>query len=133
MLREIALTSLAVAAILFPLDFLWLRTMRPFYESQMGDMLLPEPRIAVAIGFYLLYSIGVAFFAVRPHFLDGNGWAAATYGAFFGLVAYGVYDLTNYSTLKQFPLSIVVVDMTWGTLVTGLAACGAWIIRDWFN
>ena len=132
MLREIALTSLAVAAILFPLDFLWLKTMRPFYESQMGGMLLPEPRIAVAVGFYLLYAIGVAFFAVHPNLLSGNALSAAAYGAFFGFVAYGVYDLTNYATLRDFPFKIMIVDLAWGTFLTGFTACSAWLVRSWF-
>ena len=35
---------------------------------------------------------------------------AAAYGALFGLVVYGVYDFTNYSTLRQWPSPALV---TW--------------------
>jgi uncharacterized membrane protein len=133
MLYQLALTSLAAAAILFPMDFMWLRTMRPFYESQIGDALLQEPRIAVAAGFYLLYTIGIAFFVVRPNIIDGTVWSALAQGAFFGLVAYGVYDLTNYATLKTFPLQVVMVDLTWGTVLTAVTAGGAWLIRNWLG
>ena len=41
-------------------------------------------------------------------------------GALLGLAAYGAYDLTNQATLKNWPLSITIVDMLWGTLATGL-------------
>ena len=43
--------------------------------------------------------------------------------AMFGVIAYSVYDLTNYSTMKGFPLKVVVVDMLWGGVVC--AAAGA--------
>jgi uncharacterized membrane protein len=133
MLYQLALTSLAAAAVLFPLDFIWLRTMRPFYENHMGDALLQEPRVVVAAGFYLLYTVGVAFFVVRPALVDGTAWTALAQGAFFGLVAYGVYDLTNYATLKIFPLTVAMVDMTWGAALTAVTAGGAWLIRNWLG
>lgn len=133
MFYQLALTSLVAAAILFPMDFIWLKTMRPFYESQLGDTLLREPRVAVAAGFYLLYTVGVAFFVVRPNLVDGTVWTALAQGAFFGLVAYGVYDLTNHATLKAFPLKVVMVDLAWGTVLTAVTAGGAWSIRNWLG
>ena len=44
-------------------------------------------------------------------------------GAFFGLVAYGTYDLTSMGLIRDFPWSVAVVDMAWGMVVT-TAACG---------
>ena len=38
--RQLVLATIAAAVVMFPLDFLWLRTMRPFYESQMGSIML---------------------------------------------------------------------------------------------
>jgi uncharacterized membrane protein len=46
----------------------------------------------------------------------------------FGLVAYGTYDLTNLSTLKDWPPVITVVDMAWGTVLTGTVASASWWI-----
>ena len=31
-----------------------------------------------------------------------------------GLVAFGIYDLTNYATLSNYPLMMVIRDMLWG-------------------
>ena len=49
---------------------------------------------------------------------DAVLWSAA-----FGVIAYSVYDLTNYATMQGFPLKVVVVDMIWGGVVC--AAAGA--------
>ena len=47
---------------------------------------------------------------------------ALALGAFFGLVTYGVYDLTNHATLRDWPAVLTVVDITWGVFMCGLTA-----------
>jgi uncharacterized membrane protein len=133
MFRQIAFATVAAAAVMFPLDFLWLRTMRPFYESQMGNIMLAEPRIAAAVLFYLIYAVGIAFFAIMPNLTTGTIWSAAAYGAALGLVAYGTYDATNYATLKDFPIKIMIVDWTWGTVLTAFVAAIGWHLVKWLG
>jgi uncharacterized membrane protein len=36
-------------------------------------------------------------------------------GGLFGLITYSTYDLTNLATLKNWPLKITLIDLTWGT------------------
>jgi uncharacterized membrane protein len=43
-------------------------------------------------------------------------------GAILGLVAYATYDLTNQATLKDWSTIVTVVDLVWGTLLTGTVA-----------
>ena len=51
-------------------------------------------------------------------------------GALFGLAVYGVYNLTNVSTLPGYPWAMVAVDATWGTVAFGaLAALHALLLR----
>jgi uncharacterized membrane protein len=52
---------------------------------------------------------------------------AAVYGGLFGLVVYGVYDFTNYSTLRQWPFALTLVDVAWGVVAS--AACSA-VVRS---
>ena len=47
---------------------------------------------------------------------------AAAYGALFGLVVYGVYDFTNYSTLRQWPFVLTLADVAWGAAASAVAA-----------
>jgi len=114
-------TGLAFAAI----DALWLSKMGPaFYRPMLGEMMLERPRFDAAIVFYLIYIAGIVFFAVSPAFAHGGtGWkTAALYGAVLGFLCYATYDLTNRATLANWPMKLVLVDIAWGTFLTGAAA-----------
>jgi uncharacterized membrane protein len=40
----------------------------------------------------------------------------------FGALAYATYDLTNYSTLRNWNLQITVIDIVYGSIASGCAA-----------
>jgi uncharacterized membrane protein len=67
-----------------------------------------------------LLGIGVALFVIPR---APSVPVAAAYGALFGLVVYGVYDFTNYSTLRQWPFALTLADGAWGTCAS--ASCAA--------
>ena len=52
----------------------------------------------------------------------GSSRKAVAMGALLGLVAYATYDLSNLATLQGWSLAVTVVDIAWGTCVSGLAA-----------
>jgi len=122
---------LATMAVFFVIDFVWLGIVaKGFYRDQIGPLLLDEFRVGYAAIFYLLYGVGVVVFAVLPGLESGSPLTALGFGALFGLIAYGAYDLTNLATLKGYTTKVAFVDMAWGTLLTGLsAAAGMWITR----
>ena len=121
----------ACAAIFFPLDFIWLSlTAKNLYRRELGDLLLEQPNLLIAAGFYLAYIAGVVILVAAP--ADGDLVKALLTGAVLGFVAYGTYDLTNLSTLRGFTPTIAVIDMAWGTILTATTAtAGVWIAR-WF-
>lgn len=131
--RTFLLSFVLTAAIALPLDLIWLTTMRSFYEQQMPGMLLAQPRLIPAAMFYVTFAAGLAFFAVMPNVAGGSFLTAAAYGAALGFVAYGTYDATNYATLKDFPLSITVIDWSWGTILSGTTAALAWLAMSWLG
>ena len=105
------------------LDFLWLsNTVEPIYHRALGDLMAPEPNMKAAVVFYLLYGVGVLWFAVRPALLDGDWRTALLNGALFGFFAYATYDLTNLATLKVWSLKVSLLDIAWGTVLTGAVA-----------
>ena len=74
----------------------------------------PDIVWAAAIIFYLLFIAGLVAFVIGPA-VEKNSWVhALVYGAFFGLVTYATYDLTNLATLKDWPLLVTIVDLIWG-------------------
>ena len=121
MLRQFGLAM--VSFIL--LDTLWLGfLMNGFYKRHLaplarmaGGSLAPIWPAAALV--YPLLALGVtALVLTRARSpLDALGL-----GAVMGLVVYGVYDLTNYATLRDYPLVLAVVDMAWGAVICGSAA-----------
>lgn len=114
------IAAYAVAGVIFGLlDFLWLgKVGRPLYDARMGDWLAPKPNMTAALLFYGLYLVGISYFVVVPALESGSLGKAAFSGFLFGLIAYATWDLTNLAVLKDFPSSIVPIDMAWGALAT---------------
>jgi uncharacterized membrane protein len=132
MFQTYAVAYLSTAIVFFGVDFVWLSTMTSrFYRSRMGDMLLDQPNFAAAGLFYLVYVAGVVYLAVIPAVNAGNFATALVGGAVLGLIAYGTYDMTNLATLKNWSLSLSIVDMAWGTFLTSLAATGGYFATTW--
>lgn len=106
----------------FIIDMIWLGTVAPkFYQSQIGFLLGPVNWTA-AIIFYLIYIVGIIFFAVGPALEAGSLSKAILLGAMFGFFAYATYDFTNLATVKDWPVLVTVVDLLWGTVLTGSVA-----------
>lgn len=112
----------AIAAFLI-LDGLWLGLVaKSFYADQLGALMrknfLPVP----AVAFYLAYTAGLVFLAVRPGQPDISLANVAFYGAVVGFLSYGTYDMTNLATLKDWPWRVSVVDLIWGTALSAAVA-----------
>lgn len=105
------------------LDFLWLsNTTGALYHKDLGPILAEDPKMGVAVIFYLIYITGVLIFAIKPGINAGDWKLAVFYGALFGLFTYGTYDLTNFATMKVWTLRVTLLDMAWGTLLTAVTA-----------
>lgn len=126
-------TLIAFAAI----DSVWLINMAPrLYKPEIGPVMMENGfRLLPAVIFYVIYIAGILYFAVLPGLAEGvtAGQAtavarAALQGAVLGFLCYATYDFTNYATLKVWSLKVTVLDLIWGTVLTGgTAAAGTWI------
>jgi uncharacterized membrane protein len=123
--------GVALAAFLV-LDGLWLGVvMSTFYRDQLwplartsGDRLAPIWWVAALV--YPLLAAGVAGLVVPR---AESAVQAIGLGALFGLVVYGVYDLTNLATLRDWRLTLTLVDIAWGTCACAVVAWGTWATR----
>jgi uncharacterized membrane protein len=123
---------LATAIVFFSADFVWLSTMGGgFYKNRIGSLLLEQPNMVVAALFYLLYVGGIVYLAVMPALNAGSWTSALVAGAVLGLVAYGTYDVTNLATLKNWSVSVSLVDMAWGMTLTSAAATSGYFMTSW--
>lgn len=115
------------------IDVVWLAVVaRKFYRERLGFLLADAPNWWAAATFYLLFVAGLLVFAILPGLQAGSAWRALLLGAFFGLIAYATYDLTNQATVKNWPLAVTLVDLAWGAVlsacVSGIGyAAGRWL------
>jgi uncharacterized membrane protein len=76
-----------------------------------------------------VYVLGVLIFV--------NGAATATwlstltYGALFGLFCYATFELTALSLLKHWTWPVVMLDVSWGAVVTAASATLGLVIANW--
>jgi len=119
MLRYV-IAYLATAVIFLGVDFVWLSRAIGFYKSELGDMIADKPNLAVAAIFYAIYVAGIVVLAVLPALREGSWITAVLSGAVLGLVAYATYDLTNLATLRQWSVTVAVVDIGAGGLFSDL-------------
>ena len=46
-------------------------------------------------------------------------------GAALGLVAYGCYEMTSWTIMRDWHAGLVITDVTWGAFISGLSSlCG---------
>ena len=121
--RRFAAAYAATLGVFLALDAVWLSTMaQRLYQPAIGHLMREGFAWEPALAFYLLYVLGLVVFAVLPGCASARARVAAWRGALFGLIAYATYDLTNQATLRDWPWAVTVIDLCWGTLVSGVAA-----------
>jgi len=127
-IRSLVLTYLASLTAFLALDFAWLGFVaRGFYRDQMGHLMRTDVRWLPAFAFYALFVGAILVFVVLPAVERGSLARAALLGAFFGLVTYATYDLTNLAVLEGFRTSLALVDMVWGTVLCTLVSMAGYV------
>lgn len=116
--------GISTLVLLLLLDAVWLTAIAPTSRRVIAAIqgTPMEIRWIPAFMVYILIAIAIVIFAVPKEPLT-----AAGHGAVLGLTLYGVYDLTNYATLRAYPLTYALADMAWGTFLCGTTAAAiAW-------
>ncbi len=120
---KLVLVYTACLMIFLAIDMVWLRLIaKDIYAAEMGALIRSDVNLSAAMAFYLIYAAGLTYFAIMPA-LDGRAiLQALALGAGLGLVAYGTYDLTNLAVVKGFGTKIALLDLAWGTVLSGVSA-----------
>jgi len=115
------------------IDGAWLMLIaKNFYAKHLGYLMTKTPNLAAAGIFYLIYVFTMVVLIISPALQKGSLITAILTGALFGLCAYATYDLTNLATIKDWPLLVTIVDLIWGTFVSGaVAGISYFILTKW--
>lgn len=126
----------AALVTLLLLDAGWLFLVaRKLYRSEL-DIIRAKPNIVSATLFYLVYSVGVAAFALVPLSRHFDGAHATTqvllqvfgWGAGLGVFAYSTFTLTNQTVIEHWKLKLTILDTLWGGILTGTATLVGFIV-----
>lgn len=112
---KIWLTTFTVFIVI---DLLWLTVIaKPVYDHFIGDFLSDNPKLIAAGVFYILFVVGIVYFALLPALKNKSSKLATVNGALFGFFTYMTYELTNFAVIDGWPFGIVPIDIAWGTLL----------------
>jgi uncharacterized membrane protein len=121
------------------LDYLWLaKLMQGFYIRELGPYARVRGATIIPVYWaaglvYLLLPLGIVLFAL-PRVDPANPAASSLlWGGLFGLVVYGVYDMTNMATLENWPVRMIWVDICWGCFLCGVTTWFAAQVSQWLQ
>ena len=133
-MHRYVIAYLAALAVFLVIDLLWFGWIAAdFYGERLAPFMTGPVRVEAAIAFYLLYMVGIVVFAIAPALETGAWRTAALRGALFGLIAFATFELTNLAILPGWPLSVVLLDMVWGAVLTGTTAALGFLITRRFS
>jgi uncharacterized membrane protein len=131
---KLILSYVLTTLVFFAVDMVWLGFLaKGFYRKHLGGFLSDQVNWTAAIVFYLLFIVGIFVFVILPSIEKGSLLRAIGLGAFFGIITYATYDLTNLATLKNWPTIIVMVDIAWGAVLTAIVSAAGYGIVKWLN
>lgn len=123
-----------ILVVFLVIDFLWLGLIAPkLYQKHIGHLMAEKVSFLPAIIFYLIYALALLVFVVNPAVENKNLMQALVKGLFLGFVMYATYDLTNQATLRDWPATITIIDLIWGSFVTAMTCIGSTYTIQYFN
>ena len=129
---------LAILPIFLAIDYLWLGIiMSKFYKDELGILARLsngslKPVMWAAVIVYILIPLGIVLFALPRVSQDALASTALFWGFVYGVVLYGVYDMTNYSLVNKWSLRLSIVDILWGGMLNAVITYAAASFDKWF-
>ena len=117
---------------LLTVDLIWIfGIMGSFYNNQFSAFPKPETvPIWSGVMAWALIPLGIVVFVNR----NSKNWKESMLnGGLYGFILYGVYDFTNYATLGNWPLQLVIVDILWGTFLCSISSITLKKVSKWLK
>ncbi|MGM0379820.1 MAG: DUF2177 family protein [Bacillota bacterium] len=120
---------LVTFSVFMVIDLIWLGVVaKNLYQKYLGYIMTSNINWIAAVIFYIIFVIGMLYFAIIPALDDMSLKKAIINGMAYGFITYATYDLTNLATLEDWPIFITIIDMIWGTTLAGLTTVISYLI-----
>lgn len=129
------LAYFAVTFVVFMgIDLIWLGFVaKNIYSKYLGYLMAPNVNWLAALIFYVIFIVGVLYFVIAPSLVDRDFTQLVIRAMLFGFMTYATYDLTNLATVRNWPITITIIDLIWGTtLSTSVSVISYLIITNFF-
>ena len=116
---------LLIIIFVFIVDLIWVgKITRTKWDINIENIQgIPlKPNTTFAILSYICLIGGLIYFVQNESQINKNNYIQKSLinGAIFGLVVYGVYDLTNLSLFKNWNINLAITDIIWGMLLCSI-------------
>ena len=128
---------ISTLVVLLMLDGVWLGLVaKGFYKDELGAMARRQgdaltPIWWAALAVYVLLALGILWFVLPRVSVENPLLSGALWGFLFGVVTYGIYDMTNHATLAGYSQRLAAVDMLWGGVICCLSSVAASALDRW--
>ncbi len=118
------------------LDYIWLAKLaKSFYLEKLATHITVVngslvPNIPAVIAFYTIAIISIWVFVLSK---VSTLPQAFMWGAILGFLMYAFYDFTNLATLKDYPWSLAIVDIIWGTVLVAVTSSVMFYVKSLFS
>ena len=118
---------LLTAIIFVILDGTYLNLIKGYFNKQVKSIQGSDIQInIVATGLtYVVLIYGLNYFIIRKH-------KSVQEAALLGFFTYAVYELTNLSLFKNWNITTVIIDTTWGAVLFSLTTAIVYKISQLF-
>ncbi len=105
----------------------------PTFKKYIPTYLNTDMNFVAAIAFYLLYILVLLLLVIIPWI----EWKLTTIqiiqkSALFGFGAYMTYELTSMSVIKGWHWNMVLIDLSWWTILTAIIGCVMFTVYKYF-
>lgn len=136
---KFAKVALVSIIIFIALDFLWLGFIaKNMYLEKLGYLAVIENgsikfNLPVGVATQVIIAIALAVFVSLGLQLNNSIVSSILLGAFAGFAMYVTYDLTSLSFIKNFPVSVAIIDIIWGTAQGAFAGAYVFLLTKFFS
>jgi uncharacterized membrane protein len=128
---------LLVLVIFLAIDLTWLGVlMAKFYKAELGPLARRSGEAMAPVWWaaflvYILIPLGIVLFVLPRVSPEHRAASALGWGFLYGVILYGVYDLTNYSLIDRWPWRMTLVDISWGGFICAITSYIAVVFDHW--
>lgn len=113
------------------------RVVHQFIIDNFGDLITSQNgsidmKLWVGLAAWFVIVAMIFVFVLKSWLVTSYG-AALLYGALMGFLMYAMYDLTNLTFLKNYPVNFVMIDIMWGTFLCAMITLAMYSFQIWIN